>query len=135
MRTKTLRGTLSRSPIVLPYCVSYFFFEDFFAAFFAGFLAAFLVAICLFSLSMSHRVCNTYVAVTECIEVAKCDVKKKSENFLAFGNGEVAISSSESSSAVARQEIFMGTAFEFIASDVENFERSQSRCMRTIIKQ
>ena len=102
MRVKTLRGTLSRSPIVLPYCVSYFFFEDFFAAFFAGFLAAFLVAICLFSLSMSHRVCNTYVAVTECIEVAKCDVKKKSENFLALGKWEVMFFALESSLAGLR---------------------------------
>jgi hypothetical protein len=40
----------------------------------------------LFSLSMSHRICNTRVAVTECIEVRKYDVKKKSENFLVLGN-------------------------------------------------
>jgi hypothetical protein len=61
----------------------YFFFAVFFAAFlaafFAGaFLAAFLVAICLFSLFDGlHRFCNRYIAVEECIESRRNDVKRK----------------------------------------------------------
>jgi len=37
----------------------YFFFAAFFAGFFAAFVAAFFVAICLFSLLIRHRCCNT----------------------------------------------------------------------------
>jgi hypothetical protein len=55
------------------------FFAAFLAgAFFAAFLAAFFVAICLFSLFDGlHRVCNRYIAVEECIESRRIDVKKK----------------------------------------------------------
>jgi hypothetical protein len=77
---------LKRPPEVLPFSWSnryYFFFAVFFAAFFAAFfagafLAAFLVAICLFSLFDGlHRFCNEYIAVEECIESHRNDVKRK----------------------------------------------------------
>jgi hypothetical protein len=61
--------------------VRYFFFAAFFAAFFAGALtAAFLVAICLFSLfDALHRICNTDIAVEECIDSRWFGVKRKTK--------------------------------------------------------
>jgi hypothetical protein len=47
---KTLRGTLSRSPLVFAFtATAYFFFAAFFAGFLAAFLAAFFVAIVFYS--------------------------------------------------------------------------------------
>jgi hypothetical protein len=56
----------------------------FFAAFLAGaFFAAFFVAMVVYSPSFDlHRVCNTNVAVTECIWFSKNCVKKKTQNSL-----------------------------------------------------
>jgi hypothetical protein len=77
----TPRGTLVAPPKVLPFgwMVRYFFFAAFFAAFFTGaFTAAFLVAICLFSLfDALHRICNTDIAVEECIDSRRFGVKRK----------------------------------------------------------
>jgi hypothetical protein len=62
----------------------YFFFVAFLTAFLAGFfVAAFLVAM----VSILPFCCNTHVAVTECIEVAKKSVKKK----IIFGAQKIII--------------------------------------------
>src|SRR5690348_8564801 len=78
---KTLRGTLSRSPLSVAFtAIAYFFFAAFFAGFLAAFLAAFFVAI----VSILPFHCNSNVAVNECIEAVEKRVKKKiafRENF------------------------------------------------------
>jgi hypothetical protein len=73
MRINANGGRCFQRPPFAFACWIYFFFA---AAFFAVFLAAFLVAICLFSLSIKLRSCNTIVAANEGIDLAKNSVKK-----------------------------------------------------------